>query len=100
MRLEEIMNDYALVNGYETFEELIFCTLDYTNRYNTIHHVKKVTDLIQDELKRKIVNEIGDPEYTYENSYNRILIGVYGDSDVTESVLDYKNKITEIDNII
>lgn len=51
MTKEEIMDNYAIEQGYESWYDLLKCTV-------TIHELSqdlnKVTDLIQDELKKKI----------------------------------------------
>lgn len=48
MTIEEIMNAYAIEQGYESWEDL------YIQSDRIFTHFNNVTDLIQEELKKKI----------------------------------------------
>ena len=50
MTKEEIMNTYAIEQGYESWEDL------YIQSDRIFTHFNNVTDLIQEELKKKIAN--------------------------------------------
>lgn len=57
MTKEEIMNTYAIEQGYESWE--ILC-LNYirTSNDRLIYHFNKVTDLIQEELLNKVAENV------------------------------------------
>lgn len=51
------MNTYAIEQGYESWRDLVInCIYDY-DEVTLIQHQNKVTDLIQEEFKKKIVLE-------------------------------------------
>ena len=50
MTKDEIMNTYAIEQGYESWEDLYIQSDRIFTRFNN------VTDLIQEELKKKIAN--------------------------------------------
>lgn len=50
MTKDEIMNTYAIEQGYESWEDL------YIQSDRIFTHFNNVTDLIQEELKKKIAN--------------------------------------------
>ena len=52
MNKTEIMNTYAKEQGYENWNELMSDEKAYV--FETMIHVDNVTDLIQEELKKKI----------------------------------------------
>lgn len=54
MTKEEIMNTYAIEQGYESFNEMI---LDLERDY-IIDHINAVTDLIQEELLNKVAENV------------------------------------------
>ena len=53
MTKEEIFNQYAIEQGYESWGELI---KDEDSVIGNLVHIDNVTDLIQEELKKKIVS--------------------------------------------
>lgn len=58
----EIMNTYAIEQGYESWKELMSDEEAYV--FETMIHVDNVTDLIQEELKNKIVKEVIENQIT------------------------------------
>ena len=54
MTKEEIYNQYAIEQGYEDFNHLILDDMFEGDLKNTIRTINAVTDLIQEELKKKI----------------------------------------------
>ena len=58
MKKEEIFDKYAIEQGYKSWEDLIISTIQYYGYKDATNHIttlfNAVTDLIQDELKKKI----------------------------------------------
>ena len=79
MTKEEIMNTYAIEQGYESWEHLIISTIQYYGYKDATNHIttlfNAVTDLIQEELKKK-VNVIALDNLELFNSEYEILSNV------------------------
>ena len=58
MDKETIFNQYAIEQGYESWEHLIISTIQYYGYKDATNHIttlfNAVTNLIQEELKKKI----------------------------------------------
>ena len=54
MTKTEIFDKYAIEQGYEDFNHLILDDMFEGDLKNTIRTINAVTDLIQEELKKKI----------------------------------------------
>lgn len=63
MNKTEIMNTYAIEQGYDSWRDLYKCVNYNCNSIEVIlQHIDKVTDLIQEELKKKIAENFGNEE--------------------------------------
>lgn len=66
MDKQKIYNQYANEQGYESWKELMSDEEAYV--FETMIHVDNVTDLIQEELKKKIHNELNGVHF-YNRTY-------------------------------
>ena len=75
MKKETIMDTYAIKQGYECWWELLHYCM---KNGNVQYHIDKVTDLIQEELKKKIhieyVENNNKDWYDYTNQNKSALI--------------------------
>lgn len=66
MTKETIMNTYAIEQGYESWRELIE---DEDSVIGNLVHIDSVTDLIQEELKKKIHNELNGVNFNNRTDF-------------------------------
>lgn len=67
MNKTEIMNTYVIKQGYDSWKELMSDEEAYV--FETMIHVDKVTDLIQEELKKKIYNELNGVHFNNRTDF-------------------------------
>ena len=64
MNKTEIFDKYAIEQGYESWEHLIISTIQYYGYKDATNHIttlfNAVTDLIQEELKKKIYKDVSE----------------------------------------
>ncbi len=79
MTKETIYNNYAIEKGYKNWSAILFqfqddfnyaSPEDENNVMNWIeHHINAVTDLIQEELKKKIHNELNEVHFNNRTDF-------------------------------
>lgn len=66
MNKTEIFDKYAKEQGYESWWELLYYCM---KNGNLQYHFNKVTDLIQEELKKKIHNELNGVHFNNRTDF-------------------------------